>query len=207
LRNRNLATLFVLSVVILAALYYYFATPPAERVILLPQPDGTPSAVIVTSKTGATSVLDRPYSVATVTPKRIGAEQTDEAAVKTRYKELFDALPPRTRSYLLYFETGGTRLTPESEKLLQTVLGVLKDLKDLPASELIVIGHADEVGTDALNDALSRRRATSIVNMLKAKGIDTTHASIVGRGSRDPLVPTKTGSAEAKNRRVEIRLK
>ncbi len=207
MRGSRLAIVFVLAGVILAALYYYYTMPPNERVILLPQPDGTPSAIIVQSKTGATSVLDRPYSVATISKTKIGSEQTDEASVKTRYQDLYDALPARTRSYLLYFETGGTRLTPESEKFLPVVLGVLRDLREMPASELIVIGHADEVGSDALNDALSRRRAVSIVNLLKAKGIDTAHAAIVGRGSRDPLVPVRKGAAEVKNRRVEIRLK
>ena len=207
MRISRFAILLILASAILAALYYFFARAPSERVILLPQADGTPSSVIVQSNTGATSVLDRPYAVATVSKNKIGSEQTDEAAVKTRYKELYDALPARTRSYLLYFDSGGTRLTPESEKLLQIVLGVLMDLRDLPFSELIVIGHADEVGTDALNDALSRQRAAHVVTLLRAKGIDTTHASIVGRGSRDPLVPVSKGLAEARNRRVEIRLK
>ncbi len=206
LRNSHIALLVCLlaGITVLVTLY---ATHPTERVILLPQPDGTPSAVIVQSKTGATAVLDRPYSVATIAPKRIGSDQTDEVSVKTRYKELFDALPARPRAYVLYFETGGTKLMPESAKLVQLVVSVLSDVKDLPAFELTVIGHADEVGSDALNDELSRRRATAIVSLLKAKGIDTTRASIVGRGSRDPLVPTRTGTAEVKNRRVEIRLK
>lgn len=207
MRNSRLAIVFVMAGVVLAAVYFYYSTPPGERVILLPQQDGTPSAVIVQSNTGATSVLDRPYSVATISKKKIGSEITDEAAVKTRYKDLYDALPARTRSYLLYFETGGTRLTPESKKLLQIVFTVLRDLRELPASELVVIGHADEVGSDELNDALSRQRAASIVNFLKAKGIDTARAAIVGRGSRDPLVPVRKGAAEVKNRRVEIRLK
>lgn len=191
----------------MVALYSYFSTRPLERVILLPQADGTPSAVVVQSRSGATSVLDRPYSVAEMTKQSISVVQTDETSVKTQYKELFEAFPARPRSYSLYFETGGTKLTPESEKQLQIVLGVLRDLKNLPASELIVIGHADDVGTDALNDELSRRRAASIASMLKSEGIETAHVSIVGRGSRDPLVPVSKGAAEARNRRVEIRLK
>jgi outer membrane protein OmpA-like peptidoglycan-associated protein len=207
IKNSHVWLLLCLLAGVIFVLVKLYTTSPRERVILLPQPDGTPSAVIVQSKSGATAVLDRPYSVATVTPKQLGSEQTDEANVKTRYKDLFDALPARPRAYQLYFETGGTRLTPESQKLLQLIVGVLSDIKDLPAFELTVIGHADEVGTDALNDELSRRRAATIVSMLKAKGIDTGRASIVGRGSRDPLIPTKKGTAEVKNRRVEIRLK
>jgi OmpA-OmpF porin, OOP family len=175
-----------------------------ERVTLLPQPDGSPSAVVVQSRTGGATVLDRPYMVATVTEKQIGSEQTGEAAVKLRYKELFDAFPARPRSYLLLFDFGGTRLTPESGNLVQVMLN---DLRDLPAPELTIIGHTDAVGTDAFNDELSRQRANSVVELLKAKGIDAKRVSAVGRGSREPLVPAKKGVPEARNRRVEIRLK
>lgn len=207
MKNSHVALLLLLLSGVILVLVIVFNTGPRERVILLPQPDGTPSALIVQSRSGATAVLDRPYSVATVAPKQIGSEQTDEVAVRTRYKELFDALPARPRGYLLYFETGRTKLTPESMKSVQIIVGVLSDLMDLPAFELSVIGHADEVGTEAANDELSRQRAATIVSMLKARGIDTKRASIVGRGSREPLVPTRKGSAEARNRRVEIRLK
>jgi len=207
MKNSHIALLLGLLFGVIVILVTLYINRTRERVILLPQPDGTPSAIIVQSKTGATAVLDRPYSVATVAPKQVGSEQTDEIAVKKRYKELFDALPPRPRAFLLYFETGGTRLTPDSEKIVQVVASVLTDAKDLPPFEITVIGHADEIGTDDLNDELSRRRAAAIVGMLKAKGIDTTRASIVGRGSREPLIPHKKGVAEEKNRRVEIRLK
>ena len=207
MKNSHVALLLLLLSGVILVLVTLYRTGPRERVILLPQPDGTPSAIIVQSRSGATAVLDRPYSVATVAPKQIGSEQTDEVAVTTRYKELFDALPARPRAYQLYFETGRTRLTPESAKSVQLIVGVLSDLGDLPAFDLTVIGHADDVGTEAANDELSRQRAAAIVTMLNARGIDTTRVSIVGRGSREPLVPTTKGSAEAKNRRVEIRVK
>jgi outer membrane protein OmpA-like peptidoglycan-associated protein len=207
LRNSRIALFACLAAGVAVALVMYYMAGPQERVILLPQADGAPSAVVVESKSGATAVLDRPYSVATVAPKRIGSEQTDETEVKTRYKELFDALPASPRVYTLYFETGGTRLTPESEKQVQLIVSVLSDIQDLPAFEITAIGHADEVGTDALNDELSRRRAAAVVSMLKTRGIDVARASVVGRGSREPLIPTKKGVAEARNRRVEIRLK
>jgi outer membrane protein OmpA-like peptidoglycan-associated protein len=180
------------------------ATQSPDRVTLLPQPDGTPSAIAVTSKTGDAAVIDRPYQVALVSDKKIGLEQTDEAAVRLRYKELLEALPARPKSYQLYFENNGTRLTSASEKLLQVVQDTLKDF---PAPEIIIIGHTDTVGADALNDKLSLQRAVSIENILKTKGIDTSRISTVGRGSRDLLVPTGKGVSEEKNRRVEIRLK
>ncbi len=180
------------------------ATQSPDRVTLLPQPDGTPSAIAVTSKTGDAAVIDRPYQVAIVSDKKIGLEQTDEAAVRLRYKELLEALPARPKSYQLYFENSGTQLTSASEKLLQVMQ---ETLKDFPAPEIIIIGHTDTVGADALNDKLSLQRAIYIENILKTKGIDTRRISTVGRGSRDLLVPTGKGVSEEKNRRVEIRLK
>lgn len=203
--NRRLVILGLLAAVILVTLY--FATRPTERITLLPQPDGSPSAVVVRSKMGSTSVLDRPYSVATITPFRIGSSQTDEASVRARYQDVLDALPARPRSFTLYFRSGGTGLTPESERFLPVMMKVLTELNERPASELTLIGHADDVGSNALNDDLSRQRATRVAALLKARRIDTTRATIVGRGSRDPLVPAKKSVSEERNRRVEIRLK
>jgi outer membrane protein OmpA-like peptidoglycan-associated protein len=195
----NVPVFLLLAVMLIAG-----CATSTERVILLPQPDGSPSAVVVQLKTGAAIVLDRPYMVAAVAKKQIRTEQTDEAAINLRYKELLEALPARPRSYLLYFDFGDTQLTPESENIVQVMLS---DIKELPAPELLIIGHTDVIGTDAFNDELSRQRAMSVLEILKAKGIDTRLVSTVGRGSRDPLVTNKKGESEARNRRVEIRLK
>jgi len=196
--------LYVPILLILAVMQFAGCATPSERVTLLPQPDGSPSAVVVQLKTGGSIVLDRPYMVASATDTQIGTEQTDAATVNLRYKELLEALPARPQSYVLFFDFGDTKLTPESEKLVQVML---RDIKELPAPELVVIGHTDASGSDDFNDELSRQRAISVLNMLKAKGIDTKRVSTVGRGSREPLVKTKKGVYEAKNRRVEIRLK
>ena len=179
-------------------------TTLSERVILLPQPDGSPSAVDVHLKTGPTFVIDHPYMVAEVTKNKIRTELTDEAAIKLSYKELLEALPAKPKSYMLYFDFGDTQLTPESENLVQVVLS---DIKEFPAPELTIIGHTDVIGTDAFNDELSLQRAIRVLEMLKAKGVDTKLVSTVGRSSRDQLVKNKMGESEARNRRVEIRLK
>ncbi len=206
MRSKTIAIVVVL-LVAAGVLYYYFGPLAGDRITLLPETDAKKSAVVVNANAGGTAVLERPYSVVTVAPKRMRTEETDDATTRTRYKELFDSLPARPRSFLLYFETGGTRFTPESQKEWPVVLGVLKELQNLPASELVVIGHADEVGSDALNDELSRRRATTIADLIKSNGIKPAHVDIVGRGSRDPLVEQRKGVPQVRNRRVEIRLK
>lgn len=176
---------------------------PQERVILLPQEDGAPSAVVVRAKDKEV-VLDQPYTVAKVGDRRIETEKTDAAAVATRYRDVMEALPQRARSYTLYFEFGGTRLTPDSRTLLDRILS---EMLGLPAPEMIIIGHTDDVGSDATNDKLSLDRANSVLKLIQAKGIALRDVSVVGRGERDPLVPHRKNVPEPRNRRVEIRVK
>jgi OOP family OmpA-OmpF porin len=175
-----------------------------ERVTLLPQPDGSPSAVVVQPKTGSPVVLDQPYMVATVSDIQTGLDKTDATAVDQRYKELMDALPARPKSYVMLFELGDKNLTPESEKRVQEMI---RDIKEIPAPELVVIGHSDASGDEAFNDELSRQRALTVRNYLKAKGIDITRVTVVGRGNREPVAKARKGGYEPRNRRVEIRLK
>ena len=77
----------------------------------------------------------------------------------------------------------------------------------MPAPEVLVVGHADALGTDSLNDELSMQRARIVRAGLIYKGIDSTRVEAVGRGKRELLVPTRDGVAESRNRRVEIQVR
>ncbi len=175
----------------------------SERIILLPQPDGTPSAVVVESK-GRSVVLDQPYAVAEVSGRRIEKQVTDAASVEVRYKAVSEALPPRPRSFVLHYEFGTTKLTAQSRGRIDEMLD---EIKRLPAPEIIIIGHTDQIGVDSVNDALSLKRAEAVAQLLKAKGIDPRSIETVGRGKREILVKGRPGVPEEKNRRVEIRIK
>jgi outer membrane protein OmpA-like peptidoglycan-associated protein len=73
-----------------------------------------------------------------------------------------------------------------------------------PAPELTVAGHTDALGSDQYNDALSLRRAERVRTLLIGRGIAPGSIVAVGRGKREPRVPTPVGVAEPRNRRVEI---
>ena len=73
--------------------------------------------------------------------------------------------------------------------------------------DVVVIGHTDKVGTDAINDPLSRQRAEVVRNALLARGIAADKVQAIGRGKREPVVATAEGVAEARNRRVEIQVR
>jgi len=67
-----------------------------------------------------------------------------------------------------------------------------------------VIGHTDSVGSDAYNQALSERRAQSVVNYLGDHGVARVRLEAVGRGETQPRTTNATEAGRQLNRRVEI---
>jgi outer membrane protein OmpA-like peptidoglycan-associated protein len=67
-----------------------------------------------------------------------------------------------------------------------------------------IIGHTDNVGSDALNNTLSVNRAQSARDYLVGRGVSSSRISIDGRGEREPLADNATESGRARNRRIEI---
>jgi hypothetical protein len=62
------------------------------------------------------------------------------------------------------------------------------------------------MGTDAINQPLSERRASSVSAYLKSRGIIPQRLESFGVGSRYPVAPNDTAQGRAFNRRVEITL-
>lgn len=179
--------------------------PPrvSDRIVLLPQPDGTPSALSV-KVDQAELVLDKPYATAQVAGGAVQAGSTTAEEVNQRYGQLLQAVPPRAQSYLVYFNTGSNELTPASQAELTRMLAALATR---PAPEVIVIGHTDRVGALEANDRLSLARAELIRTRLVAAGVNAQSITVVGRGERSPLVPTADEVAEPLNRRVEVKIR
>lgn len=88
-------------------------------------------------------------------------------------------------------------LRPVLDKFAQT-------LQANPRTNVRIIGHTDITGTNAVNDALSVRRAASARDFLTARGVTINRIAINGRGSREPLADNSTPAGRAMNRRVEI---
>ena len=172
----------------------------SERVVLLPSADGRASAVVIRDTRGEI-VLDKPYAAAKRSMDANKAYQSSPEEVKARFAQALAAQPPRPSSYVLYFEAGGNVLTPESQAALATIR---KEIAERPASEVMVIGHTDRVGSVDGNDRLSKTRAEGLRDLLIESGVPADKLSAVGRGERDPLVPTEDEVDEPKNRRVEI---
>jgi len=87
----------------------------------------------------------------------------------------------------------------------QQNMGKLDDvLKKYPDTNIEIIGHTDDKGTDEYNQSLSERRAVSVANYLKANGIAGARINTKGMGESDPKVPNDSEANRAENRRVEF---
>jgi outer membrane protein OmpA-like peptidoglycan-associated protein len=77
-------------------------------------------------------------------------------------------------------------------------------LQKSPETNVLVIGHTDNTGTEAYNVDLSVHRAASVKNYLMENDIDKSRLKIDGRGETEPIADNNTPDGRAQNRRVEI---
>ncbi len=80
-------------------------------------------------------------------------------------------------------------------------------MKQVDVEMVIAIGHTDSIGTDAYNQKLSERRATTVKEYMVSQGIPAAKITISGKGETQPVASNKTNDGRAKNRRVEIEFK
>ncbi len=99
------------------------------------------------------------------------------------------------------FEFAKDVLLPESKRILDNASKVLLDYPNMVVE---IAGHTDNVGDDASNQTLSDKRATSVVNYLKTKGIKESQMKAKGYGEAKPIATNDTPEGRLKNRRVEF---
>jgi outer membrane protein OmpA-like peptidoglycan-associated protein len=69
---------------------------------------------------------------------------------------------------------------------------------------LTVVGHTDDVGSNAYNQKLSENRARSVARYLEGKQVNSLRLAIAGKGEGQPLTTNATETGRQANRRVEI---
>ena len=96
----------------------------------------------------------------------------------------------------VYFDNGSSSVKDRNVLPLASLANSMKENPDL---RLLVIGHADQTGDEAVNDLLSYKRADAVVKYLvKFYKIPRNRLVLRWRGERDPVV----GGSHAVNRRV-----
>lgn len=179
------------------------APPRSDMIVLLPDPeDGRVGAATVSAGGGTVDLATANQATRVVS----GAPPTAPAAIAPEevqriFGGAISARPPQPRQFLLYFESGGDTLTPESQALLAEIVAFVKTR---PAPDVSVIGHTDTTGDADANFKLGLQRATLIRDLLIKGGMDPAQVDIASHGEADLLVKTPDNTAEPKNRRVEV---
>lgn len=126
----------------------------------------------------------------------VDLEQTEQPRVELLLDELLAANP-------IEFQLGQASITPAAAATLDEVAEILGQF---PNASVEVGGHTDSQGGDALNQQLSQDRATTVIDELRARGVEIDLVA-VGYGSLRPRVsPEQTPADQAANRRIEFRL-
>jgi len=82
-----------------------------------------------------------------------------------------------------------------------------EDIKQLPNGHVVEIaGYTDNTGEQALNVALSQKRAEAVRQMLVKFGADPEMLIAKGYGSADPVASNDTPEGRRRNRRIEYHI-
>lgn len=106
------------------------------------------------------------------------------------------------------FELNSARLTPEAQSKVTHIATVLN--RQAVGRQVSVEGHADAIGSDSYNLALSQNRAEAVVRELSSGGVNPARLTARGYGEKYPVAPNTRAdgsdnpSGRSKNRRVEV---
>ncbi|OXI65126.1 hypothetical protein CFB81_33685 [Burkholderia sp. AU28863] len=102
-----------------------------------------------------------------------------------------------------YFATDSAVLTSAATAALDALLNRQGDRH---FSRVEVDGYTDATGSDAHNQALSKRRADAVAGYLREHGLKADAFAAAGHGEASPAASNDTAEGRARNRRVEISL-
>jgi outer membrane protein OmpA-like peptidoglycan-associated protein len=180
------------------------APAPKQNIFaLLPDPEGKDTRMVVTN-TGGTQEIGQPNQAVRVERADVAPTAPfaiDQATVRRLFGAALDAMPDPEIHFVLYFDEASDAPNAASMAMMPAILRAVQDRR---STDVIVTGHTDSTGSTAANYALGLRRAERVAGVLRAQGVDAGGLFVTSHGEADPLVKTPPGTAEQRNRRVEV---
>ncbi|MCS6968805.1 MAG: OmpA family protein [Cytophagales bacterium] len=101
----------------------------------------------------------------------------------------------------ILFDFNSASLRPDARKNLEIMAETFKKYHQ---TNLIISGHTDNIGSDEVNNRLSRQRAEAVANFLASQGVARSRMTTQGFGKTRPVADNSTPEGRQRNRRVEI---
>jgi outer membrane protein OmpA-like peptidoglycan-associated protein len=99
------------------------------------------------------------------------------------------------------FDTGKYTLRPLAREKLAKISGIVLAYPDL---RLAIEGNTDSVGSEAMNQTLSERRAAAVLDYLAKESVPAASMTSRGFGESQPVASNDTAEGRQQNRRVEL---
>lgn len=145
------------------------AETKSDLIVLLPGADGKIGAVIVETKSGETTLLDKPYAAVRADAggklKKSTFSQTD---IGQLFAGALAAKPPDPAYFTYFYNNGSAELTSKSQTNLEKLYN---NIAGRQSAEVQVTGYASFVGDGEGGDNLALRRAKTLADMLIKKGV------------------------------------
>jgi outer membrane protein OmpA-like peptidoglycan-associated protein len=101
----------------------------------------------------------------------------------------------------LLFDFDSEVLRPEAKTNLRELAA---SLVKYPGSDLLILGHTDQLGSTTYNLALSERRTNAAASYLMAQGVSGGRIATRGLGETEPIASNETETGRQANRRIEV---
>ena len=120
---------------------------------------------------------------------------------QARVQKLSDQVVLVTMTSQTAFDTDSADIKPAFHSTLDKLADVVMRYGK---TTLTVVGHTDDLGSNAYNQKLSERRALSVAQFLESRRVNGMRLATAGRGELDPVASNASETGRQANRRVEI---
>lgn len=101
----------------------------------------------------------------------------------------------------ILFATNSSTLSAASKAALDNFA---TSLVNNPDTDVKILGHTDNTGSDAVNNPLSEKRAAAVYSYLMQRGVAGVRMAAQGLGATQPVADNSTNAGRSQNRRVEV---
>lgn len=133
--------------------------------------------------------------------KQMSARPAPMPAPMVKAKPKPKPMPRKPQNFVVFFDFDSAAITATAQGIINDAIIAAQATG---SKKIGIVGHTDRAGSNKYNDALSKRRAGAVREMLMNAGVKAAAIRPAYMGEDDPAVKTPDGTRSSSNRRVTI---